>query len=227
MNLSNDLMHALTGYRSYLFSAMANLVASGRLVSWLKSTLPALGGIGIFCSSFIDSSFLPLPLVTDLFVMELSSLHPLRMPYYVAMAALGSLGGCICVYWIARKGGEALYRRSHGRAPEGIHKFIEHHPIACVVLPAVAPFPIPFKPFVIAQGVFQVPFLTFLFGTLAGRGVCFLIEGYLGVLYGGAAKDYLVHQKLQALAVVLCVILVSLLVRRLPIFRRLKLPQTD
>jgi len=205
-----------------------NVTATGRLVSWLKTTLPALGGVGLFCSSFIDSSFLPLPLVTDLFLMEMSSLHPLRMPFYVAMATLGSLGGCICVYWIARKGGEAFYhRKKEGHAPEGIQKFIEHHPVACVVLPAVAPFPVPFKPFVIAQGVFQVPFLTFLLGTLAGRAIRFFIEGYLGVRYGEAAKDFVLHQKWHSLVAVLCLLLLFLLVRRLPVARKLKFSQTD
>lgn len=206
---------------------LGNAAASGRLVTWLKVTLPALGGVGLFCSSFIDSSFLPLPLVTDLLLMELSSLHPLRMPFYVAMAALGSLLGCICVYWIARKGGEAFYHSKQSHAPEGIQKFIEHHPVACVVLPAVAPFPVPFKPFVIAQGVFQVPFVTFLLGTLAGRTVRFLMEGYLGVRYGETAKDFVLHQKWHSLAVVVCFILLYLLVRRLPIARKLKFSQTD
>ena len=207
--------------------AFGNKAAISRLVSWLKTTLPALGGLGIFCSSFIDSSFLPLPLVTDLFLMELSSLHPLRMPFYVAMAAVGSVLGCICVYWIARRAGEAYYHNRHSHAPQGIQKFIEHHPVACVVLPAVAPFPVPFKPFVIAQGVFQVPFLTFLLGTLAGRAIRFLIEGYLGVRYGEAAKDFVLHQKWHSLAAVLCLLLLFLLVRRLPIARKLRFSQTD
>jgi len=207
--------------------AFGNATTPGRLVTWLKVTLPALGGLGLFCSSFIDSSFLPLPLVTDLFLMQLSSLHPLRMPFYVAMAAFGSLGGCICVYWIARKGGEAFYHRKQGHAPQGIQQFIEHHPVACVVLPAVAPFPVPFKPFVIAQGVFQVPFVTFLLGTLAGRAVRFLIEGYLGVRYGETAKDFLLHQKWHPLAVVVCFLLLYLLIRRLPIARKLKFSHTD
>lgn len=197
------------------------------LIPWLKATLPALGGAGIFCSSFIDSSFVPLPLVTDLFVMELSSLHPLRMPLYVAMAALGSLGGCILIYWLARKGGEAFYLRSQGGSPKRIQRFVDEHPVACVVLPAVAPFPVPFKPFVIAQGVFQVPFVTFLLGTLAGRSVRFFIEGYLGVRYGEAAKEFVLHQKWYSLALVLGLILVFVLLRRLPFFHKLKSHQTD
>ena len=199
--------------------------AAGRLVKWLKVTLPTLGGFGIFCSSFIDSSFIPLPLVTDLLVMEMSSLHPLRMPVYVTMAALGSLGGCIVIYWIARKGGEALYRSTHGHSSERIEQFIEKHPVACVVLPAVAPFPVPFKPFVIAQGVFQVPFVTFLLGTLAGRFVRFFIEGYLGVRYGEAAKEFVFHQKWYSLPAVVAFVLLYFLIR--PYFRKLRSPQAD
>ena len=198
-----------------------------RAIEWLKFTLPSLGGLGILCASFIDSSFVPLPLVTDLLVMELSSLHPLRMPVYVTMAAVGSLGGCIVIYWIARKGGQAFYRKTQGHSPEKIERFIGEHPIACVVLPAVAPFPVPFKPFVIAQGVFQVPFLTFLFGTLVGRFLRFLIEGYLGARYGEAAKDFVLHQKWYSLAAVVGLVLAYFLVRRLPFFRRLKFPQAD
>ena len=166
-------------------------------------------------------------MVTDLLVMELSSLHPLRMPVYVTMAALGSLGGCIVIYWIARAGGQAFYRKSQGHSSRKIEQFIEKHPVACVVLPAVAPFPVPFKPFVIAQGVFQVPFMTFLLGTLAGRFVRFLIEGYLGARFGEAAKEFILHQKWYSLAAVLGLVLASLLIRRLPIFRKMKTSQAD
>jgi len=212
-----------------VFGVLGNLGAgpAGRAVQWLKLTLPALGGVGIFCSSFIDSSLIPLPLVTDFLVIELSSLHPLRMVAYAALAALGSLGGCIVIYWIARKGGEAFYRKTQGHSSERIEQFIEKHPVACVFLPAVAPFPVPFKPFVIAQGVFQVPFVTFLLGTLAGRFVRFFIEGYLGVRYGETAKEFVVHQKWHSLAAVAALVLLYFLIRRLPCFRRLKSSQAD
>jgi len=199
----------------------------GRVAQWLKVTLPALGGVGIFCSSFIDSSVIPLPLVTDLLVMDLSSLHPLRMPIYALTAALGSLGGCIVIYWIARMGGQAFYLKSQGHSPEKIEQFIEKHPVACVFLPAVAPFPVPFKPFVIAQGVFQVPFVTFLLGTLAGRFVRFFIEGYLGMRYGEAAKEFVLHQKWYSLAAVAAVVLFYFLVRHLGLVRKLKAFQAD
>jgi membrane protein YqaA with SNARE-associated domain len=188
--------------------------------SWLRLVLPALGGVGLLLSAFIDSSFVPLPLVTDLLLMELSSRHPMRMPYYAAMAAFGSLAGCIWIYWLARKGGQAYYRKSQGHPPGRIRQFIQEYPMASVFLPAVAPFPVPFKPFVIAQGVFQVPFVTFVAGTLLGRGSLFFIEAFLGARYGAAAKQFLVDQKWASIALALGLVLVFFLVRRLLALRQ-------
>ena len=195
--------------------------------SWLKLTLPALGGVGLLLSAFIDSSFVPLPLVTDVLLMELSSRHPVRMPYYAAMAALGSLAGCIWIYWLARKGGQAYYRKSQGHPPGRIRKLIQDYPMASVFLPAVAPFPVPFKPFVIAQGVFQVPFATFVIGTLLGRGSLFFIEAFLGARYGVAAKHFFVDQKWASIALAVVLVLLFFLVRRLQALRRIEYSQTD
>lgn len=195
--------------------------------SWLKLTLPALGGVGLFISAFIDSSFVPLPLLTDLILMGLSSRHPVRMPYYAGMAAVGSLGGCIWIYWLARKGGQAYYRKTQGHAPGKIGKLIQTYPMASVFFPAVAPFPVPFKPFVIAQGVFQVPFVTFVIGTIVGRGLLFFFEGFLGARYGMAAKEFVVNQKWASMALAVGLVLGFLAIRRLPVFRRTEISQTN
>jgi membrane protein YqaA with SNARE-associated domain len=184
----------------------------------VKSTLPAFGGVGLFLSAFIDSSFVPLPLVTDLALMELSSRHPMRMPYYAGMASVGSLVGCIWIYYLARKGGQAYYGQTQGHPPGRIRRLVEEYPMACVFFPAVAPFPVPFKPFVIAQGVFQVPFVTFAIGTFVGRGCLFFFEGFVGARYGAAAKQIMMNQKAATVAVALGLITLFLLIRRAPIF---------
>jgi membrane protein YqaA with SNARE-associated domain len=198
-----------------------------QISSWLKSTLPALGGVGLLVSAFLDSSFLPLPLVTDLMLMELSSRRPMRMPYYASMAALGSVAGCIWIYWLARKGGQNYYQKTQGHPPGTIRKLIRQYPTACVFFPAVAPFPVPFKPFVIAQGVFRVPFTTFVIWTLIGRGALFFFEGFLGARYGNEAKQFMVTQKWPSIALALALILIFLVVRRLPILRRIEHSQAD
>jgi undecaprenyl-diphosphatase len=99
--------------------------------------------------------------------------------------------------------------------------------MASVFLPAVAPFPVPFKPFVIAQGVFQVPMAPFVIGTLLGRGALFFIEGFLGARYGTAAKQFLVDQKWASIAMAIGLVLVFFLVRRLLALRGTQYSQTD
>jgi membrane protein YqaA with SNARE-associated domain len=194
---------------------------------WVKATLPALGGVGVFLSAFLDSSFLPLPLVTDLIVIELSSRTPVRMPYYAFLAALGSLLGCIWIYALARKGGQAYYRKKQGHPPGRIRKLVQEYPFTSVLFPAVAPFPVPFKPFVIAQGVFQVPLLPFLVGTFVGRGTLFFIEGFLGVRYGAAAREFVSHQKWASLAILVGLVAVFLVVRLRPFGRRSQPSEID
>lgn len=198
-----------------------------QLKSLLTASLPALGGGGLLIAAFIDSSFVPLPLVTDLMLFDLSSLHPIRTPFYAAMAALGSVAGCAWIYCLARKGGQVYYRKTQGHPAGRMRKLVEKHPMACVFLPAVAPFPVPFKPFVIAQGVFQVPIATFIVGTLLGRGSLFFLEGFLGARYGTAAKHFLLNQKWASLAIAFALVLLFLMIRRLPIFKRTAYSQTD
>ena len=198
-----------------------------RLKSWLMASLPALGGLGLLFAAFIDSSLVPLPLVTDLILFDLSSLHPIRMPFYAAMAALGSVVGCLWIYYLARKGGQAYYRKTQGHPPGRIRKLVERHPMACVFFPAIAPFPVPFKPFVVAQGVFQVPLAAFILGTLLGRGCLFLFEGFLGARYGKAAKHFLLSQRWASLGIALALAVLFMTIRWLSAPKRTAYSQTD
>ena len=191
-----------------------------QVTTWGKATLPALGGAGVFLSALLDSSFIPLPLVTDLIVVDLSSRNPLRMPYYAAMAAIGSMAGCIWIYALARKGGQAYYRTKQQQPSERVRKWVQKYPFTSVLLPAVAPFPVPFKPFVIAQGVFQVPFIPFVVGTFVGRGTLFFMEGLLGVRYGATAREFVLHQKFASIAFLVALVAIFVVIRWLPIHRR-------
>jgi membrane protein YqaA with SNARE-associated domain len=198
-----------------------------QLKSWLMTTLPAWGSLGLLAAAFVDASFVPLPLVTDVLVISLCSAHPLRMPYYVAVSSVGAVLGSLIVYYPARKAGQAYYHARHSHPPSRIQKLIERYPTLCVFLPAIAPFPLPVKPFVIAQGVFQVPLGTFIVGTLAGKACRFLAEAFLGVRYGPAALHFLVAEKWYALAALILLGFVFLFFGRLHIFRRREHPQSD
>jgi membrane protein YqaA with SNARE-associated domain len=138
----------------------------------------------------------------------------------VLMAAIGSMAGCIWIYALARKGGQAYYRTRQQQPSGRVRKWVQKYPFTSVLLPAVAPFPVPFKPFVIAQGVFQVPFIPFVVGTFVGRGTLFFMEGLLGVRYGATAREFVLHQKFTSIAFLVALIAIFVVIRRLPIHRR-------
>jgi uncharacterized membrane protein YdjX (TVP38/TMEM64 family) len=80
-----------------------------------------------------------------------------------------------------------------------------------VFIPAILPPPLPFKIFVLAEGVFQVPLRTFILAILLGRGLRYLAEGILAVRYGDATLDFLkVHSAAVALSVVAVLLLLYL-----------------
>jgi membrane protein YqaA with SNARE-associated domain len=158
-----------------------------RLPGWLQKLVGTLGGGGLFLVAFLDSSVLSFPLVSDGLMIEMSITHPDRMPYYAVMAAIGSLAGCIWLYWLAQKGGEAFFHRHAGTRAAKVRKWVEKNAFLTVFLPAVLPPPCPFKVFVLAEGVFQVPLRMFVLALLLGRGIRFFGEGFLAVRYGNQA----------------------------------------
>jgi len=189
-----------------------------KLPPWLEKLVAALGGSGLFLVTFLDSSVLSFPLVADALVIEVSMHKPTRMPYYCAMAALGSLAGCIWLYLLAKKGGEAFFHRRAGKTALQVKRWVESNAFLSVFLPAILPPPVPFKPFILAEGVFQVPLRTFVLGLLLGRGLRYFMEGILAVRYGEAVLLYLMTHKvvmgLAALAITLAAYSLSRLLNR-------------
>ena len=109
------------------------------------------------------------------------------MPYYAAMAAIGSLAGAWWLYLLAKKGGEAFFHSHAGGSAEKIKEWVDGHGFLSAFIPAILPPPFPFKLFVLAEGVFQVPARTFIVAILLGRGLRYGVEGILAVRYGDAA----------------------------------------
>jgi membrane protein YqaA with SNARE-associated domain len=155
-----------------------------KLPHWLQKIVAVLGGGGIFLVAFFDSSVLSFPFVADALVIELSIQRPARMPYYCGMAAVGSLAGCIWLYFLAKKGGEAFFRRRAGKGAQRAKLWVQGNAFLSTFIPSILPPPFPFKVFVLADGVFQVPLKTFVLALLIGRGLRYFVEGILAVRYG-------------------------------------------
>jgi len=124
--------------------------------------------------------------------------HPSRMPLYALMAATGSTLGCIFLYFIARKGGEAFFHSRAGKHGGAIRHWIERNGFGGMLAAALLPPPTPFKFFVFAAGVFEMP--------LTARLFRYFGVGYLAVRYGDGALPFLQRHKLNvALAAVFLV----------------------
>ena len=159
--------------------------------AWLRNLVVSVGGVGIFTVAFLDSSVLSFPFVADALLIGLSAQRPERMIYYAAMATIGSLAGCLWLYLLARKGGEAFFHRHAGGAAMKAKRWVQNRAFLSIFIPALLPPPLPFKIFVVAGGAFEVRPRTFIGAILLGRGLRYFAEGILAVLYGDAALEFL------------------------------------
>src|SRR5579862_8708704 len=109
------------------------------LPHWLQAIVALTGGLGLFLIAFLDSSVLTFPIINDLLLIDLSVRYPARMPYYAAMATLGSVAGCLLLYYIARKGGEAMFRKQAGPRAQRIQEWIKRNGFASILVTALLP----------------------------------------------------------------------------------------
>jgi membrane protein YqaA with SNARE-associated domain len=160
-------------------------------IAWLYTFAVGLGGPGLLAVAFLDSSFVPLPQINDLLVVLMVTQDKAWMPYYAAMATLGSILGCYVIYYLAAKGGEAfLTRRVKRRAHlERALSLYQKHGMLALMVPALLPPPAPFKLFVLAAGVAKVSPLQFVAAIAVARGARYLALGVLAIYYGDAALE--------------------------------------
>ena len=159
-----------------------------RLISWVEAFASSLGGPGLFLVAFLDSSFISLPEINDVIVVMMVARDEALMPYYAGMATLGSVSGCLVLYLIGRRGGEALLRKRFGGPRlEQAMRWFQRLGVMAVLISALLPPPAPFKVFVLLSGVTKVPIATFCGAVVLGRGIRYFGEGALAVRYGDEA----------------------------------------
>jgi membrane protein YqaA with SNARE-associated domain len=198
-----------------------------RLSGWKQKIVAFAAGVGapgLFLISFLDSSVLTFPVINDLLLVELSLRRPERMPLYALMAVLGSLLGCTALYFIARKGEEAIFHKHAGDHAHAIRHWVERNGFLGMLIAALLPPPTPFKVFVLAAGVFEVPVQSFVSAIMLARLIRYFGIGYLAIRYGAEALPYLAHHKLQVTVLVIGLVLLSYGLSRLVLRRR---PSTE
>ena len=174
-----------------------------RITAWIEAFALSVGGPGLFIIAFLDSSFLSFPEVNDLLIVLMVINHPERMVFYATMATLGSITGCLALYFVGRKGGNALLqKRFKGGTLERASNLMRKYGALALIVPALLPPPAPFKIFVLLGGVANIPLKTFILAIGFGRGARYFGEGILAVMYGKQALDY-IHENSRTVGMVL------------------------
>src|SRR5579864_6227974 len=164
----------------------------GSLAARLRALAIGLGAPGLFAIAFLDSSFLSLPEIADLLVIYMVARHKSRMLVYVLCTTAGSLLGCLVVYYLGRKGSDAVGRsRLSGARVEKTMAILQRHGMMAVLVPSILPPPMPFKMFVILAGAAGISAAKFASAVLIGRGLRYLVLGVLAERYGDVAIDYM------------------------------------
>ena len=186
--------------------------------AWKEKIVAFAGGLGapgLFLISFLDSSVLTFPVINDLLLIELSIQHPARMALYAFLAMLGSVLGCVLLFYLAEKGGEALFHKHAGERAQAIHNWVVKNGFGGMLIAALLPPPTPFKVFVVAAGVFEVPVASFASAITLARAIRYFGIGYLAIRYGKEARPFLEHHKLEVAALLVTFGLVSYVLSRL------------
>ena len=152
----------------------------------------AWGAPGLFIVAFLDSSFLPLPGVTDVLLTVMVTREQGQVVLYVLATILGSVLGCLAMHAVGRKGGEALVRRRFsGERVERAMALLQRYGVMSVLIPSLLPPPAPFKIFILLAGVVGISRTRLAAAIAIGRGLRYGALGFLAVRYGDRAAGYM------------------------------------
>jgi len=164
-----------------------------RFIAWIQGVLiPTLGPFGLFVVAFLDSSFLSIPEVNDLLVVTAAMKDPATAWISVVMATLGSLAGCLALYYLGLRGEETLLVKRFGvEKTRRARAAFERYEVLALAVPAVLPPPMPFKIFVLAAGVFELSLRKFVITLVVARGLRYSLWAVLGIVYREEALSLL------------------------------------
>ncbi|MDQ3472819.1 MAG: VTT domain-containing protein [Acidobacteriota bacterium] len=160
----------------------------------------------------LDSSLLSLPEINDYLVVGRCYKYPSAAFYFPLFAALGSVLGCLLLYTIMRRGGQALLRKRF--KPESIkrvERVYERFGVFAIAIPAILPPPLPFKIFVATAGTLEYPRWKFLLTVMIARSFRYYVEGVLAVFYGRRVLLFMKDNGLVIISIVAMVAVIALI----------------
>lgn len=186
----------------------------GRRLGYFIVHVPIyVAGPAMILIGALDSSLLSLPEVNDYLVVARCFTHPRAVFFFPLFAAIGSVLGCLLLYTILRRGGQAvLHRRFRLEHVQRVERAYARFGILALAVPALLPPPMPFKIFVATAGALQFPRRRFLLTILVARSLRYYTEGTLAVFYGERVVRFLKDNGIIIISVVTGICLIALAV---------------
>ena len=184
----------------------------GRRLGYFIVHVPLyVAGPAMIVIGALDSSLLSLPEVNDYLVVARCFAHPRTVFFFPLFAATGSLLGCLLLYTILRRGGQAvLHRRFRIDHVQRVERAYARFGILALAVPALLPPPMPFKIFVATAGALPFPRRRFLVTILLARSLRYYVEGTLAVFYGERVVRFLKDNGIIIISVVTGICLIAL-----------------
>ncbi len=192
------------------------------VVQWLETFIIGVpmyvAGPSMLIIGALDSSLLSLPEINDyLVVMRVANDHKAVL-YFPLFAAAGSVLGCLLLYTLLRRGGQAVLRkRFRAEHIERVERAYARFGFLALAVPALLPPPMPFKIFVATAGTLEYPRWRFIMTIMIARSLRYYIEATLAIFYGRQVIDFIKKYGFPILAIVIgaCVLgLLGYLIKR-------------
>ena len=198
------------------------------LVRWLHdfiSEVPIyVAGPAMVLIGALDSSLLSLPEINDYLVVARCYSDPKSVFYFPLFAAAGSVLGCLLLYTIMRRGGQAVMRRRFSAENIArVEKAYARFGFLALAVPALLPPPMPFKIFVATAGALEYPRWRFMVTIMIARSLRYFVEGALAVFYGQQVIEFMKVNGLMILSAVFALVIVG--VGGYLLFKRVRAPR--
>ena len=186
-------------------------------VVWLHDFIQAVpiyyAGPAMVVIGALDSSLLSLPEINDYLVVARCVSDPKAVFYFPLFAAAGSVIGCMLLYSIMRRGGQAVMRRRFSpHSIARVERAYARFGFLALAVPALLPPPMPFKIFVATAGALEYPRWRFMLTIMFARSLRYFVMGTLAVFYGERVIDFLRRNGSLILSVVAAVLILGVVV---------------
>lgn len=144
----------------------------------------------MFFIAFIDSIGVPLPAALDALIILIAVKAPQRAYIAASMGVLGSIGGNIALFEMARFGVRRFVREAEKQGR--LRQWFDRYGLVTVFVPATVPIlPLPLKFFVVSAGVLRMSRAKFSIVIVVSRILRYFGDAFLGVQLGADAQGFL------------------------------------